>query len=70
MLKKWMNKYEKCSLQSDSDIQHIWKKETYTFFLPLIEAQKVLQWPSAPEAVNQLFVLTACHPNSDFVWEK
>lgn len=51
-------------------IQHLLRWEMCTFFLPLIEAEKMLQWPSVPEAVNQPFVLTACPPNSDFVWEK
>lgn len=50
-------------------IQRLLRREMCTFFLPLREAEKMLQWPSVPEAVNQQFVLTACLPNSDFVWE-
>lgn len=33
-------------------IQHLLRREMCTFFLPLIEAEKMLRWPSVPEAVN------------------
>lgn len=71
-VKKAMNEYKKRSLQSAVilGIRHTVRREMCTFFLPQIEAQKMLRWPSVPEAVNQPFVLTACPPNSDYVWEK